>query len=178
MNLIKYLPFESYILETKLSTTEVRARLEANIESRLGIRTNRLLSNTGKPYEGKMTNDSFEISRVINYRNSFLPIIKGSIDTYLGKTRITIKMRMAMFVMVFMLFWLGIVGLVCLGILIMGIIQFREALQQGFSPVILIPFGMFLFGSLLVSFGFKAESKKAKTFLNDLLQGQEVEIAR
>lgn len=178
MNPLKYLPFESYTLETKLSTKEVRTRLEANIESRQGIRNNnRLSGNTGKPYEGKMTSDSFEISRVINYRNSFLPVIKGRIDTYLGKTRITIKMRMVIFVMVFMFFWLGIVGLVCLGILIMGIIQIRELLQHGFSPVVLIPFGMFALGSLLFTFAFKAESKKAKSFLSDLLEGQEVEKA-
>ena len=32
MGLTKYLPFENYTLETKLSATEVRARLEANID--------------------------------------------------------------------------------------------------------------------------------------------------
>lgn len=178
MDLTKYLPFENYTLETKLSTSEVLTRLEANVKAPRRTWNRETSPDLIKPYEGKMTGDTFEISRVINYRNSFLPVIKGSINTYLGKTRITIKMRMVMFVMAFMFFWFGIVGLVCLGLLIVGIIQFKEILQHGFSPMLLIPFAMLAFGCLLVSFAFKRESKKAKTFLSDLLQGQEVEIAR
>jgi hypothetical protein len=42
-----------------------------------------------------------------------------------------------------------------------------------FSPVILIPFGMFAFGCLLTSLAFKGESKNSKDFLAQLFEGQE-----
>ncbi|HSC38181.1 MAG TPA: hypothetical protein VLD19_09930, partial [Chitinophagaceae bacterium] len=45
---------------------------------------------------------------------------------------------------------------------------------KGFSPVVFIPFIMFLFGWALSYFGFKYESKKAREFLATLFEGEEV----
>jgi len=173
MNFKKYLPFENYTLTSKLPVEEIKRRLADNIEPKKNLRFPGFNKISNRPYEGQILADTFTISRIINYRNSFLPIITGRISTFLGKTQINVRMRPVTFVLIFMSFWLGAVGLVCLGIILTGVIQFKRILQSGFSPMILIPFGMFLFGCLLITLAFKAESKRSKEFLERLFEGQE-----
>jgi ABC-type iron transport system FetAB permease component len=70
-------------------------------------------------------------------------------------------MRPSVFVLVFMAIWFGGVLLGCLAVMV-------SWLTQGFSPMLLIPFGMLLFGYGLVTIGFKAESRKSRKFLAEL----------
>jgi tellurite resistance protein TehA-like permease len=77
-------------------------------------------------------------------------------------------------VLAFMSFWLGIVGLICIGLILAGLFQFGKILQNGLSPKMFIPFGMFAFGYLLIYLAFKTESKKSKEFLATLLEAQEM----
>ena len=172
MNLKKYLPFENYILTSYLPAYEIEKRIAANIEPKSTSIFSGFNRNSTKPYEGQLVDKNFTISRIISYRNSFLPIIKGNISTYLGETQIRIKMRPATFVLVFMSLWLGIVGLVCIGIIFIGLLSFEALLQNGFSLLLLIPFAMFIFGALLITLAFRAESKKSKEFLATLFEGQ------
>ena len=170
----KYLPYENFIISSRLPLAEVRKRLADNVQPKRTFRLTAFGNSHGKPYEGQIFADSFSISRIINYKNSFLPVVNGQISTFLGKTEIHVKMRVPTSVLIFTLLWLGIVGLVCLGIIIMGIIQFNTIAQNGFSPMILIPFVMFLFGCILTSAAFKAESKRSRQFLERLWEAQEV----
>ena len=173
MNFKKYLPFENYVIISKLSVEEVTRRLTDNIEPKKYLRLSVFNKGSNKPYEGQILGDTFTINRIINYRNSFLPVITGHISTFLGKTQINVKMKPVTFVLIFISLWLGIVGLICFGIILVGLIQFKQVLQNGFSPMILIPFGFFLFGFLLINLAFKAESKKSKEFLDRLFEAQE-----
>ena len=173
MNLIKYLPFENYILTTNLRTDEVCKRLSENIEPKNLSIFSSPNRNSTKQYEGNISGNIFQISRIISYRNSFLPIIKGNISSSYGQTQIKIKMHLVTFVLIFISLWLGVVGLVCIGILLAGILQLRLILANGFSPMLLIPLGMFIFGCALTIIPFKIESKKSKEFLTNLLDGQE-----
>ena len=157
MNVKNLLPFENYVLATRLSSEDVLKRIADNIKSH-------------KSYSGKITGESFTMSRNIAYRNSFLPIIEGYITTEYGQTRVAIKMRLNLFVLIFMSIWLGIVGLVSIGILFTILIGFRQIVQNGFPPMLLIPVGMFVFGSFLTYFAFKTESSKSKKFLAGLLE--------
>jgi hypothetical protein len=79
-------------------------------------------------------------------------------------------MRLFIFVLAFITFWLGTVGLVCIGIIIAGLFKFKQILQTGFSPMILIPFGMFAFVYLMTILTFKYESKISTQFLLNLLE--------
>jgi hypothetical protein len=164
------LPFENYVLSTKLSVDEVLNRISNNIEKKQSFSFSTVGHSYTKPYTGQITGTTFTMIRNINYRNSFLPEITGQITTYLGQTQVNIKMRPAIFVLIFISLWLGIVGLVCIGSLLAGFIQIRQVLQNGFLPMLLIPFGMFVFGSLLTYFAFKGESKKSQEFLDKLLE--------
>jgi len=173
MNLTKYLPFENYVLTTKLPTLEVLKRITDNIEPRQGFTISSFNRKYAKPYTGHINGLTFTMSRNINYRNSFSPIITGQIETFLGETQIKVKMRLVSFVLVFISFWLGVVGLVCIGMIIAGLSQFKQILQNGFSPAVLIPFGMFAFGCLLTILPFKYESKTSIQFLSKLLDSVE-----
>lgn len=164
------LPYENYVLTTRLSSDEVLKRIGDNIQQKQGFNLSTFSRNYTKPYTGQINGKAFTISRNIDYRNSFLPVITGQIATDLGQTQINIKMRPVIFVLIFISFWLGIVGLVCIGMLLAGLSHFRQLLQNGFSPMFLIPFGMFAFGCLLTYFAFKVESKKSKEFLATLLE--------
>lgn len=83
-------------------------------------------------------------------------------------------MKPAPFVIVFMAIWLGVMGLACIVTLAIGIIKVKQILETGFSPMVLTPFGGFIFGYLLTVIAFKKESKIAKEFLLSLLNGQEI----
>jgi hypothetical protein len=173
MKFKSFLPFDNFKLLTKLSATEVQQRIESITELKNGYNFS-FPGNRNRPYEGKLMDRSFEISRIINYRNSFLPTIKGHISTNLGRTELTIRMRPVVFVFVFMTFWLGAVGLVCLGTIIFVIMNFKQLLEGGLSPFALIPFGMFAFGYALLTIAYKSESKKSKAFLEQLLEAEDV----
>jgi hypothetical protein len=174
MGFKKILPIENYTLTTKLTVEEVRKRIADNIEPKRNFRFSLIANNYTKPYEGKITGKSFEISRIINYRNSFLPVITGHISSFIGQTQVKIKMQPVTFVIVFISVWLGLVGLVCFVMFIGIIVQYQQIFNNGFSPFSLIPFAMFIFGCLLTYFAFKKESKISKQFLAQLLEGEEI----
>jgi hypothetical protein len=170
MLLKNVLPIEKYVLTTNLSVDEVLKRIADNIQHRQEFNFSTLSRNYSKPYTGEINGTSFSMTRNINYRNSFLPIIKGHIMPCFGQTQVNIKMRPTIFALIFISFWLGIVTLFCIGLLLVGLLRFRQILQTGFSLGFLIPFAMFVFGCVLLYFSFNRESKISKDFLATLLQ--------
>jgi hypothetical protein len=175
MKLQNLLPFEKYNLTTKLSYDEIYKRLADNIEPKRSFQFFAFNRNSTKPYEGEIWGNSFTISRIINYNNSFLPVIKGNILTMIGQNQINIKMRPAIFFLIFGSLWLGIVTLACILLILAGLVQFKQIIQNGFSPAFLIPFGMFIFGCLIFLIPFKIESKKSRKFLAALLEVEETD---
>ena len=172
MSMKLILPFEKYTLISSLSIDEIVKRLEKNIDLDNSPRFFGINSSSGKPYKGKYSANTFSITRVINYRNSFLPLIKGEISTYINETRINIIIRPVLSVLIFVSIWLGIVGIVAVFFLLAALLPSAGS-DITFTHA-LIPLGMFIFGTLLMTLSFKAESKKARTFLVDLFQGQEM----
>ena len=81
-------------------------------------------------------------------------------------------MRPILPVLIFISIWMSIVGIVCISMLTVTIINFDEFSINEFSPAALIPFGMFLFGFLLTYFAFKTESKISKQFLKKLFEAE------
>lgn len=170
MKFSSLLPFEKYVLATSLTAEEVLRRVGNSIQAENDYTWSAFRRVYSKPYRGAVTGLSFRMIRNINYRNSFLPVIRGRVTSFSGHTEVMINMRPAGLIIVFMSFWLGLTGLVCIGILLNGILQFREILQNGFSPAFIIPFIMFAFGSGLFLYGFKSESNQSKQFLADLVK--------
>lgn len=166
MESMKYLPFEKLTFETDLSEDEVKARLLHNVEEKKYFRFGK---KGNKPYEGYLNGNRFEINRIITYRNSFLPLIKGQIIENNIGTQIQVKMSLYLFVFIFMIFWCGVVGLAFIALFIAAIIN------NNFQAFILIPLGMFIFGYLLTMIAFKAESSKSKKDLKKILKATIVE---
>ncbi|MDN5477606.1 MAG: hypothetical protein L0G39_11795 [Chryseobacterium sp.] len=156
---MKYLPFERIIYRTNLSEQEIITRLSGFVEpKKFGFgRT------SSKEYEGFINNNCFEINRMINYRNSFLPQIKGTIQKGNYGTQIEVTMKLHLFVFVFLLFWCGFVMFFLISLCLV---------QQKISVVFLVPVGMLLFVYALTMFGFKTESKESKEFLKKSFESE------
>lgn len=153
----RFLPIERYQIRTKLSTEEIEKRLR-----RIAV----------SEYHGTVSENSFKISRSIRYQNSFLPVIKGTINTYLGKTEITISMTLNPFVKIFMIVWLSLAGIPSAIILLALGRMLIHFYFKGFSPFLLIPIGMFIFGYLLMFLAFKSEARVSKKRINQLFEAE------
>jgi hypothetical protein len=166
LNLIKYLPVENIVYKTKIKEDEVIRLLSDSIEPEKNFRFKIFISSSSKPYEGKINSNTFEIKRIINYRNSFLPRIKGVISRESDKTIIKVKMQLHPFVVSFLSIWFISIGFVTIILLLQLFIDAK------FNPLTLIPFVMLIFAYALTMFAFKLESNRSKKDLQKLFKAE------
>src|SRR5215831_2534302 len=145
-------PFERLTLRSRLKSDELYRRLAAAVEPARWYR-NPFSREQHKPYEGEIAPNGFRISRVIRYRNSFLPTIIGRIRADEAGSAIDMVLRLHLFVAVFMVVWLG-------GAAAGAIVGAVEISHGHASAVGLIPLGLFIFGYVLMQGGFVFESRK------------------
>ena len=101
---MKYIPYENLTFATKLSKGQVIDRIKDHLENKKGIRLSFMGFGTKtKAYEGKVWENNFCISRIIHYRNSFLPIINGTIKNESNGSSIQVKMYLPFSVTIFVL---------------------------------------------------------------------------
>ena len=163
---MKLLPYDKLCIVTSLSPAKVQERLQLEVSPKPEWGFKALFADTGNTYfTGTVENDRFEIIRIIQGRNSFLPVIKGHTETWLNGSRIYVKMRLHLFVAAFMCFWLGGVGVAGVSMLIGGMMNGQ------FSPAMLIPFGMFAFGYAMTIGFYSSERNKAKEILLQIVEG-------
>lgn len=152
---MKYLPFERITYRTQLSEQEVITRLSGFVEpKKFGLGRNYL-----KEYEGSIHNNNFEISRVIQYRNSFLPQINGRIQKGNDGVKIEVALSLHAFVLFFLIVWCSFALIFFIGVSI------RAIREKEISVELFLPLGMLLFVYVLTMAGFKSESKQSKEFL-------------
>jgi len=163
---MRLLPIENISFKTDLSPEQVLHRIKENIEPKKEFRfiTN-VSAGKGNPYEGSVTRNSFVISRVITYKNSFLPRIEGQVLEDDGGASIYVKMRLHHYVRVFMTLWFGgILAFTCYVLVLL------TPSSEEFLPTLSIAFGMLVFGYVLSFVAFKYESRKSVQYLAKLLQ--------
>ena|ERR1700678_2369013 len=157
------LPFEKYTLSTTLSIQAARQRLLDNLEPPRDFAY--IMRNKTRPYTGRIGSQDFDISRVIRYRNSFLPVIRGRFSDQLDHTETYITMRPNPLVVALMSIWTAGVSIACVATV-------RDLLMRSsekpFAPVEMLSFGMLLGGYGFCLFLFKFESSNAKQFLSRL----------
>ena len=120
-----------------------------------------------KPYEGQIRGRSFHITRIINYRSSFLPLVDGVVERGIASaTFIKVKMQLHVLTAIFLVVWCGAAG-VCL-------IAFTiQAISEGkFNEAILASLGMLLFAYALTMGAFKYEANRTKKDLLDVFQAE------
>lgn len=152
---MKLIPYEKFQIDSGLSAADVLQR----IKQHTGERT--LFSfQSSHEFSGHVSEREFEITKNISYRNSFLPVIEGKVEQTSTGARVTISMRLHLAVICFMFVWFSGVSIGCIAVL---------AHLDRFSMPMLIPFGMLIFGIVLVSGGFWFEASKQKIRLIELL---------
>lgn len=162
----RILPSEHVILETNLSKDQVFERLKNNIDPKKPMVYSRdSITKVSKKYNGVFDQSNFEISRTIKYRNSFLPIIKGTISDNHCKTKIDILMKPHSLIKAFATVWFIGISFACITIT-------YSVFKSGFEPYVFIPYGMLFIGILLVFSSFKAESSKSKKDLMKILNAK------
>lgn len=165
MNLKQLLPIENYSFTTHLTAEELEKRLYQIVQPTKGLFNN---NDLGKPYEGWVNKNSYVVNRVINYRNSFLPVIIGTYEPFSSLTQVNIKMRLQDFVLVFLAIWFGILSLAIIAISF----NIGSNISETPFPKILFPLGMMIFAYLLTILCFKYESSLARKFFSNLFEVQ------
>lgn len=152
---MQLLPFGTFVIETSLEKEQVFAALAANIETGEGRGVWKKSSN--KEFGGLLAKDKFEIKRLITYKNSFKPLLQGSIANGMQGTRIIVKTRIDKFALVFMSIWLGGIGL-------FTVLVIADAFTKSFDWYMLIPLFLFLFGygSMMGRYLFEVANAKNK----------------
>ena len=159
---MKFFPYKNYILTTNLTAEEVRRRLQDNIEPKKMFRFNFFHKSVTKPYEGEIHANTFCMNRIIEGRNSFLPLIEGKISKDGIGTEVRIKMRMALYTYIV---WLIILGtLISLIFKVASLMILRKQFHPGSIALLVFTVLIYLFAVL----SFNSESSKSKRFFEDL----------
>lgn len=157
------LPLENLTYDTNLPLSEVIERMKSQTEPLNYFRIQLFQKPSGKLFEGKVGENSFQVQRLINYRNSFVPVIKGHVDEGIFGTKIHISMQLNMFVKAFLMIWASF--------MLIGILSVLSTMpkQEGLWIAVLVGFGMLLFIVVVAVMAFKYEVKRAKKLLEELL---------
>jgi hypothetical protein len=119
------------------------------------------------PFFGKIEGQSFRLRRDIRNRKSFLPQIRGNVQQAFPGSRIDVTMSLHPATLLFMLFWLGGVGIAA----VVAFVGFMSSDTAG-DPVWLIPLGMFILGIVMTLAGFIPEARMARRLLEEALKEQ------
>jgi hypothetical protein len=164
------MPFYRFVVDVSLPVSEVVARLRrATRTSPQGFveafRSRFAATDPAvPPFIGVVRETSFRIRRDIRYRNSFLPLVWGSIAAAPTGSRIQATMFLHPFVAVFIILWLSACGSLAWGLIFAG------WAYQGMGAAALLPVGMFVFGTALTLGGFFPEAVRAKRLLMGALR--------
>lgn len=158
-----------YTLETNLDQLEVLELLKKNIDQDNNTFQIGFGISSPKRFIGKIKNNSFKANRVLNYRNSFSPIVFGKIyRKNRNSTEIKLNLRIHLLVKVFSIIWFT-------GFTLGSSFFIFSAISSGqlFLPVYLIalaPIALFL----AFNYFFKKEVKLSKEILMQIFEAEEI----
>lgn len=158
MNFKKLIPYDEYTLKTKLSFKEVKRRISSNVVPTRSIKEH-FFEETDKMFEGYVSESNFKLNRLINGRNSFLPLIEGHLFIQDEITIIKIYSR-TLYWKLILFFFAGVFFFFALN----GFNRFFNTKENIYFPL-LLPVVTYLFS--LISFN--VMNKKTKQFLIKLL---------
>lgn len=103
---MKWLPHHRFEIVSPLDRQAALDVMRAHTEPEKLFRMGWPNSANDKRFEGTVSGDGFHVRRIIGYRNSFLPVIDGTIHAGASGTRIEVQMRMFIFVYAFCAIWI------------------------------------------------------------------------
>lgn len=153
--------FYRFQLQSPLSSHDVLDRIRGLAREQPGFRESlrEVLSRRpadNPPFFGSVDGNGFRLQRVIGYKNSFLPHIKGHVEPSLIGSTIDVVMSPHPSVTVFMVLWVGL--LATAAVAMWG----ERALGQALAPL-----GLVVFGIVLTLCGFYPEALKARRILEE-----------
>ena len=158
-----------YTLETNLDQLELLELLKKNIDQDNNTFQIGFGISSPKRFIGKIKNNSFKANRVLNYRNSFSPIVFGEIQRKnRNSTEIKLNLRIHLLVKVFSIIWFT-------GFTLGSSLFIFSAISSGqlFPPaylIVLAPIALFL----VFNYFFKKEVKLSKEILMQILEAEEI----
>lgn len=159
------LPFKrKIILHTHLTPQQSLDALSSNIFPAKPIPFVFGSEKYNTKFTGHITGNSFKVRPVIQYRNSFIPIITGQLTPLPNGTQIVITFTLIRLVFVFMCIWFAIMTIVGTTIAI-------SSIAKGTLPrEAFVPFGIDIFGLALFITLFNSEVNSAKEDLIAILK--------
>ncbi len=121
-------------------------------------------------YDGTISETDFELTRIISGRNSFKPLIKGTIETDINGCFINVKFEVSKPVKIFMGFWFGFILFTCLMLILVNLTDIKYTFKG------LLPLGMLGFGFFISKYGFEGEVNESKRDLLKLFEAKEIEL--
>ncbi|MBN2545541.1 MAG: hypothetical protein JXB50_07075 [Spirochaetes bacterium] len=163
MNLLLY---KNVLLKSKLPYEKVIEKLNENTEQNNLLKRGRI----HKFFYGFINNDIFLITRIINHKNIFIPIIKGKIYKKDKETEINLKISPNFFLLGF----ITVLFLFMAAIIIIPIIKYNlnpDSLINYNPPLktLTVITSVYLFFMIMGTITFNIETNKTLEFLYKLL---------
>jgi hypothetical protein len=157
---VRWRPHHRFEIQSALSPSAAIAALKPLVEPRRMFRI--VLPNAAneRRFQGDVGADSFEISRIIGYRNSFLPLVSGRLHGAGSRSTISVEMKIHPLALVLM------IVIAAAMLLVAGTLAFAgEALAL--IPVLVMP--TLFYGIVLWAFWFEAD--KQERTLREIFNG-------
>jgi hypothetical protein len=149
-----FLPDKRFVIEAGDAPEVIRERLQAAVAPARRF----ALRRPDRSFAGTIDADSFELRPVVGYRNSFVPLVRGSYRTGLAGTRIDVRMRLLRPVAAFMAAWLALAAFF---VVLAAIAAAHDPLRLGFVALALAFFSVG-YGCMSVLFWLEARRTRAK----------------
>ncbi|MEK6348782.1 MAG: hypothetical protein V4764_14960 [Burkholderia sp.] len=122
-------------------------------------------NSSSAKFVGKVGDHSFKLRPNIKHRNSFLPMISGSVVEEMAERRVKISMGIHPFVMLFLVIWF----------ITFAAIAESQIVSHGFvlSELVVMPVTMIIFAIALVAGGFVPEARAAKIAIMTTLHAKQ-----
>ena len=164
------LPYERFTITTRLAPEEVVEVLTRVVEpkrSALPLRRYR----GDKEFEGEFGGFTFRMRRIINYRNDFLPVIRGTIASASKGSVVIFTLQLRRPILMFMAAWFVVLTILVIAALLTFVLSREDFVA---NPALLFPLmlAFYAFGYGLMTGAFKYESRKARSRLHALLQAE------
>lgn len=102
---VRLLPYHRFEITSPLKREDALAAITAHVEAAQWFRFRWPSQNNDERFEGEVTAEGFSIRRVMGYRNSFAPTVRGQIESIGAMSRIVVTMRPFAFVIAFCAVW-------------------------------------------------------------------------
>ncbi|MDY6939861.1 MAG: hypothetical protein SWY16_19685 [Cyanobacteriota bacterium] len=164
---MKILPYDTLTVKTDRSLADIIHNLEVHIEEPQGIRwtprSDRAL------YSGTISESGFEIHRIIHYRNSFLPRIKGQFEPSRNGTIVRATLSLHPFITAFSIFWWCMWYSIAIPICLAGWLSDDIGLET------ILPLGMPIAIFFIFWCAFWTEANRSRHELTEMILGRSLE---